>query len=226
MESPSTSFPPTPTSTPRPRTLCSTSPGTRVRVVRPSPGSWRIGRSTMNSWNGWSAATGFDHGRRSERRVHRHGAAHQCAATKPRAERTSNWARPKGRNWPSVAAAPPALTAATTSIPALFVNADNAMRVSREEIFGPVGVVIPFDDDDEAVAIANDSPYGLSGSIWAADPAHALLVGDTVAHRDGAHQRCRRRRRIRTARSAATNRAASGASGARPALTSTSRPRA
>lgn len=60
--------------------------------------------------------------------------------------------------------------------PALFVGADNTMRVSREEIFGPVGVVIPFRDDDEAVAIANDSPYGLSGSIWAADPARAYTL--------------------------------------------------
>lgn len=60
--------------------------------------------------------------------------------------------------------------------PTLFVGADNAMRISREEIFGPVGVVIPFGDDDEAVAIANDSPYGLSGSIWAADPAHAYVL--------------------------------------------------
>lgn len=60
--------------------------------------------------------------------------------------------------------------------PALFVGADNSMRISREEIFGPVGVVIPFADDDEAVAIANDSPYGLSGSIWAADPAHAYAL--------------------------------------------------
>ena len=60
--------------------------------------------------------------------------------------------------------------------PTLFVSADNSMRVSREEIFGPVGVVIPFGDDDEAVAIANDSPYGLSGSIWAADPAHAYTL--------------------------------------------------
>jgi aldehyde dehydrogenase (NAD+) len=60
--------------------------------------------------------------------------------------------------------------------PALFIGADNSMRVSREEIFGPVGVVIPFRDDDEAVAIANDSPYGLSGSIWASDPAHAYSL--------------------------------------------------
>jgi aldehyde dehydrogenase (NAD+) len=60
--------------------------------------------------------------------------------------------------------------------PTLFVNGDNRMRVAREEIFGPVGVVIPYSTDDEAVAIANDSPYGLSGSIWDADPAHAFSV--------------------------------------------------
>jgi acyl-CoA reductase-like NAD-dependent aldehyde dehydrogenase len=60
--------------------------------------------------------------------------------------------------------------------PTLFVNGDNSMRVAREEIFGPVGVVIPYRTDDEAVAIGNDSPYGLSGSIWDADPAHAFQV--------------------------------------------------
>jgi aldehyde dehydrogenase (NAD+) len=60
--------------------------------------------------------------------------------------------------------------------PALFVNGDNNMRVAREEIFGPVGIVIPYSTDDEAVAIANDSPYGLSGSIWDADPLHAFSI--------------------------------------------------
>jgi len=60
--------------------------------------------------------------------------------------------------------------------PALFVNVDNAMRVAREEIFGPVGAVIGYRTDDEAVAIANDSPYGLSGSVWAADPSHAYAI--------------------------------------------------
>ncbi|NDJ88134.1 MULTISPECIES: aldehyde dehydrogenase family protein [Mycolicibacter] len=60
--------------------------------------------------------------------------------------------------------------------PTLFVQADNRMRVAREEIFGPVGVVIPFATDDDAVAIANDSPYGLSGSIWDPDPAHGYAL--------------------------------------------------
>jgi aldehyde dehydrogenase (NAD+) len=54
--------------------------------------------------------------------------------------------------------------------PTLIADVHNGMRVAREEIFGPVGVVIPFDTDDEAVAIANDSPYGLYGSVYG-DPA-------------------------------------------------------
>lgn len=60
--------------------------------------------------------------------------------------------------------------------PTLFIHADNTMRVAREEIFGPVGMVIPYTTDDEAVAIANDSPYGLSGSIWDPDPVHAYTL--------------------------------------------------
>ena len=47
--------------------------------------------------------------------------------------------------------------------PSLFVDVDNSMTIAREEIFGPVLVVIPYEDDDDAVRIANDSPYGLAG---------------------------------------------------------------
>jgi aldehyde dehydrogenase (NAD+) len=49
--------------------------------------------------------------------------------------------------------------------PTVFTG-DNAMRIAREEIFGPVVVLIPFDDENQALEIANDSPYGLSGGIW------------------------------------------------------------
>ncbi len=54
------------------------------------------------------------------------------------------------------------------------------MRVAREEIFGPVLCFIPYDDEDEAVRIANDSPYGLSGGVWSGDPARALAVARRV----------------------------------------------
>ncbi|WP_336881704.1 aldehyde dehydrogenase [Rhodococcus globerulus] len=54
--------------------------------------------------------------------------------------------------------------------PTLIAGLENSSRVAQEEIFGPVLVIIPFDDDDDAVRIANDSPYGLSGSVWGTDP--------------------------------------------------------
>ncbi|MEB3031199.1 aldehyde dehydrogenase family protein [[Mycobacterium] nativiensis] len=60
--------------------------------------------------------------------------------------------------------------------PTLFVGVDNAMRIAQEEFFGPVGVVIPFSDDDDAVRIANDSRYGLAGGVWSGNPIRALNV--------------------------------------------------
>ncbi len=48
--------------------------------------------------------------------------------------------------------------------------------LAAEEIFGPVLCLIPFDDEDEAVRIANDSPFGLAGGVWSPDPARALAV--------------------------------------------------
>jgi len=64
--------------------------------------------------------------------------------------------------------------------PTLFADVDNSMRIAQEEIFGPVLVVIPFEDDEDAVRIANDSKYGLSGAVQSADPQRALSVARRI----------------------------------------------
>ncbi|MFE5915037.1 aldehyde dehydrogenase [Streptomyces wedmorensis] len=60
--------------------------------------------------------------------------------------------------------------------PTLFADVDNSMTIAREEIFGPVVVVIPFDDDEDAIRISNDSDYGLHGSVFSSDEQRALAV--------------------------------------------------
>ena len=64
--------------------------------------------------------------------------------------------------------------------PTLFANATNAMRVAREEIFGPVLTAIPFADEAEAVALANDTAYGLTAYIWTGDVGRALRMAHKV----------------------------------------------
>jgi aldehyde dehydrogenase (NAD+) len=64
--------------------------------------------------------------------------------------------------------------------PTLFVDVDNRMRIAREEIFGPVLALIPYADERDAIRIANDSEYGLSGSVWSADARRGLEVARRV----------------------------------------------
>ena len=64
--------------------------------------------------------------------------------------------------------------------PTVFGNVDHGARVAREEIFGPVLSVIPYRDDDEAVALANDSEYGLGGTVWTADQERGIDIARRV----------------------------------------------
>ena len=60
--------------------------------------------------------------------------------------------------------------------PTVFSDVTRDMTIAREEIFGPVLVLIPYDSEDEAVDIANDTDYGLAGGVWSGDPEHAKSV--------------------------------------------------
>ena len=64
--------------------------------------------------------------------------------------------------------------------PTIFADVKNSDRLAREEVFGPVMAVIPFDDDEDAIRIANDSNYGLGGSVWTTDEARGIDVSRRV----------------------------------------------
>jgi len=64
--------------------------------------------------------------------------------------------------------------------PTVFADVDNSDRIAQEEIFGPVLAVIPYDGDDQAVALANDSEFGLAGTVWSTDTSRATQVAREV----------------------------------------------
>lgn len=75
---------------------------------------------------------------------------------------------------------PPGLEKGFYIQPTVFTGVDNSMRIAREEIFGPVASVLRYDSLDEAIAIANDSDYGLHGGVFTADPQRAAEVARRV----------------------------------------------
>ena len=64
--------------------------------------------------------------------------------------------------------------------PTIFSGVNNTMRIAREEVFGPILSIIPFEDEDEALAIANDSPYGLAAGVWTANMGRAIRMSERL----------------------------------------------
>jgi acyl-CoA reductase-like NAD-dependent aldehyde dehydrogenase len=98
------------------------------------------------------------------------------AAHRERVESYVELGRKEGATVVTGAERPPQTDRGFYFTPTLLADYTNDMRVSREEIFGPVVTVIPFDDEEEAVALANDSDYGLIDYVWSGDVARAFRV--------------------------------------------------
>jgi acyl-CoA reductase-like NAD-dependent aldehyde dehydrogenase len=75
---------------------------------------------------------------------------------------------------------PEGVAGASFLAPTVFADVDNRMRVAQEEIFGPVAAIIPFADEAEAIRLANDVQYGLSGSLWTRDLGRAIRVSRSI----------------------------------------------
>ncbi len=104
-------------------------------------------------------------------------------ATRPQFERILSYieiAKSEGAHCVLGGRARPDLGAGQFIEPTIFTGVHNGMRIAQEEVFGPVLVVIPFDDENEAIAIGNDIAYGLAGAVWTRDLRRAMLLTDKL----------------------------------------------
>ena len=102
------------------------------------------------------------------------------AAQRDRVERYISQGRSEGGRITAGGGRPADLDRGWFVEPTIFADVTNNSTLAREEIFGPVLTVIAYDDVDDAVAIANDSEYGLGGTVWSADIEHATQVARRI----------------------------------------------
>jgi aldehyde dehydrogenase (NAD+) len=98
-------------------------------------------------------------------------------------ERVENYIKlgvAEGATLVAVGGRPPDLSRGYFVEPTLFSDVRNDMQIAQDEIFGPVGVVIPFQGTDEAIKLANASRYGLAGAVWSADTRRAFVVAQSL----------------------------------------------
>ena len=142
-----------------------------------------------------SCATSCSSARRGHRRLDRGRPAGPATPDRPDDRASRTWTRSSATSRPAARRVPRVVAGGERALPdsggyfvepTVFDGVDNSMTIAREEIFGPVISTIPFDTEDEAIALANDTNYGLAAAVWTNDI-------DTAQRMASAHVACRDR---------------------------------